>query len=594
LKITRVIRVGLLVFLFYCPSVIRAQGTYTAASCNESDVNAVINGPTHTAVSGDTINIPGGSCTWLSNLPVSVGITLAGPGASSLTIGDGYAASNSGLIRVSLPSGQTFRITGFTLNPTSGVVTQTVIGVAGTCSSTSCPNLIVDHMATSGFTFSSLTSAFIGTDNVFGVIYQNNFNIDFQTAIKVGNSAYLGVGAYGDNSWAQPEAYGTANALFIENNTFTNPGTAVANVMDCAPAGCRWVFRFNSVTNGNVGGHGTDSTGRSRSERMVDTNNNQFIDDASKGLTWPLVVHYRGGTGVVWGNTLSEINGTANPGFTGFITLDTYRRTYAFHPWGGCNGAGSYDQNDGTVYDSGTATATSTTLTNSTKNWTANQWVQSGAPYSVLDTTQNFGSEIIANKAITASLMLTDDGYGQNNQFASGDSYQISRAKVCIDQPGRGAGTLLSGSTPSPTGGVNEALSPIYEWMDATGSYVGAAAPMGSSDLGVLVNRDFYHESFNQAAQTSPTSPFNGASGTGHGTLANRPSTCTTGVGYWATDQGNWNQSGSGGQGELFVCTAANTWSLYYEPYTYPHPLTSSPVSGGAPSPPTNLQVTVQ
>src|SRR5262249_7489940 len=36
--------------------------TYNAASCNRSDVNAVINGPTHVAVDGDVIQIPSGSC----------------------------------------------------------------------------------------------------------------------------------------------------------------------------------------------------------------------------------------------------------------------------------------------------------------------------------------------------------------------------------------------------------------------------------------------------------------------------------------------------------------------------------------------------
>src|SRR5271163_2584338 len=55
--------------------------TIKAATCQQSDVNAVINGPTHTAVSGDTIQIPAGSCTWSSGITISgVGITITGTG----------------------------------------------------------------------------------------------------------------------------------------------------------------------------------------------------------------------------------------------------------------------------------------------------------------------------------------------------------------------------------------------------------------------------------------------------------------------------------------------------------------------------------
>jgi len=73
---------------------------------------------------------------------------------------------------------------------------------------------------------------------------------------------------------------------------------------------------------------------------------------------------------------------------------------------------------------------------------------------------------------------------------------------------------------------------------------------------------------------------FDGTSGVGCGTLANRPATCTTGVGYWATDQSCSDLSGVVGvnpttpiSGMLYKCTATNTWTAYYTPYTYPHPL---------------------
>jgi hypothetical protein len=55
---------------------------------------------------------------------------------------------------------------------------------------------------------------------------------------------------------------------------------------------------------------------------------------------------------------------------------------------------------------------------------------------------------------------------------------------------------------------------------------------------------------------------FNGSTGVGVGPLSARPGTCTTGVGYWATDTNT-----------LYRATAPNTWSVYYTPYTYPHPL---------------------
>lgn len=145
----------------------------------------------------------------------------------------------------------------------------------------------------------------------------------------------------------------------------------------------------------------------------------------------------------------------------------------------------------------------------------------------------------------------------------------------------------------------SQRLQPMYVWNNRwsdtaakidlyTENPWNATSP--GVDTHVLVNRDFYN-AVSASAQTSPTGPFNGTTGMGFGTLANRPSTCTTntqeaggGVGYFATDQGP--------HGTLYRCSSANTWVVQYTPFNYPHPL----VSGGtvpAPTPaaPTNVRL---
>jgi hypothetical protein len=183
---------------------------------------------------------------------------------------------------------------------------------------------------------------------------------------------------------------------------------------------------------------------------------------------------------------------------------------------------------------------------------------------------------------------------GNNSPIATYQGYP------CWHQPGRDtAGNL------SPLYGFNNYFSDNLQIVNAQLYTVnasvcsdGASAPPCSpvySSQHLKAERDIYISASN-AIQSDPTTPFNGTTGVGIGTLANRPSTCTPttstlaadagkgGVGYWAVDQGSWN-SGSmtyqvGGigtaysQGVLYTCTATNTWTLSYTPYAYPHPLT--------------------
>jgi hypothetical protein len=73
-----------------------------------------------------------------------------------------------------------------------------------------------------------------------------------------------------------------------------------------------------------------------------------------------------------------------------------------------------------------------------------------------------------------------------------------------------------------------------------------------------------------------------GTNGVGAGLLSSRPVTCTTGVGYWATNQSTTSLADMVGpnpatpiSGTLYKCTATNTWTAYYTPLVYPHPLRS-------------------
>lgn len=145
----------------------------------------------------------------------------------------------------------------------------------------------------------------------------------------------------------------------------------------------------------------------------------------------------------------------------------------------------------------------------------------------------------------------------------------------CRDQIGRSRDNSQSSGTTGPW--QAQALTPAYSWNNIrSGAQYGFASYNGCTREGTLhnlENRDWYNYS---SATGSPQTV-----GVRVGVIANRPATCTTGVGYWATDEGEWNSNNPGTDGRLYKCTATDTWTLLYTPYTYPHPLAS-----GTPGPP--------
>lgn len=178
------------------------------------------------------------------------------------------------------------------------------------------------------------------------------------------------------------------------------------------------------------------------------------------------------------------------------------------------------------------------------------------------------------------SIMGLCDGssYVDGNQDATG--------WPCRDQIGRGPDVSLWDpvtENPAPA----QTSQPAYVWLNRKGVSVAGVAVVNNCEDHIKADRDYYVEG----------ASFDGTTGVGCGTLANRPTTCTTGVGYWATNQSCSDMSGMVGvdpdtpiSGTLYKCTATNTWTEYYTPYTYPHPLRSSDDTT-APASPTGLSV---
>ena len=685
--------VSFALLLFLAP-IAKAQEAYTAKSCSYADVHAVINGPTHTAVNGDTINIPAGSCTWTTGItaPSGVGIAILGNGTPNSTPGtqtpSSSCASNTvitwaisplAMLRIS-PSATspTTRISCIKF-PTSGTNNPSAypIQVMGTCNSSGCPNLRVDNLTIpTGAMCDVADSSFVGVAGVFGVADHNNVGDTFPDCngvdlINIAYPSWQGVGSYGDQSWSAADSFGRAQQFYLENNTFNYAFGTDTDTSLGTGGGGRFTCRFNTFNGVSTASactnHGSETTGRPRGGRQMEAYQNTLnCTNSSQGCNG---FGMRSGVGIIWGNTFT---GRGGGWFSYYAAVATQRR-YRPTSWGLCDGTNPYDVNDGgtivgtykiaslgsglialigtpltagvfnhsssspgsryyvafdqttgalagigsntsstlaltwqlskiasagtfkagdtiailgsTLYAAGTMTGStgSPSLTDGTKSWSTNQWVISGNPYNVVDITTGNSYEIGANTSNTISYF--NPPY-PNWTWTTGDSYVILRASRCLDQPTASGGALLSGRTPAPIGATTETLDPSYEFMDTAGSGGTPTHGAFSSDSqGILADKNFY--------LANPS--FDGSSGTGFGTLASRPASCTTGVAYWATDQGSWNQSGSGGQGALSICGDGG-WpsSPSYTPYTYPHPLIAGGTTTVTVNPPTNLDATVQ
>jgi hypothetical protein len=132
---------------------------------------------------------------------------------------------------------------------------------------------------------------------------------------------------------------------------------------------------------------------------------------------------------------------------------------------------------------------------------------------------------------------------------------------------------------PTSFGAYAQVARPVYFWSNTHGASAMAidVNTQGDIENKIVASREFYCDAGHASC------------GAGVTVGTSLPGTCTVGRAYWKTNEGEWNSLQAGPDGRLYRCTATNTWTVYYTPYTYPHPWQGS--GAQPPAAPTNVRI---
>jgi hypothetical protein len=140
----------------------------------------------------------------------------------------------------------------------------------------------------------------------------------------------------------------------------------------------------------------------------------------------------------------------------------------------------------------------SNTISYTNMNWASMIGIRGGTGviYDNVGTTSGSGST--NHVADTTCYRSSDHGraydpWGQCDGTNAWDQNSDGNGYACLDQPGRGKGTLLANYTPTPTGWPTQSLEPMYVWNNTLN---GNADTFGNgATLVIQLNRDYYNSS---------------------------------------------------------------------------------------------------
>ena len=407
-----------------------ASPTWTASADRDSIQECITN-----AASGDTVNISAGTFAVSTQITITgKSLILAGAGIGSTILQSNMSSVNAPAIAITASAVNIVTVSGITFQDTTKAA-QGMLNVTGT-------------RYDQAFRFHHVRmendidgSRGIQTSDVYGLIDNSEFySTGSVQSISIFGSNTSTDGGYGP--WAQALSLGSANAVYVEDNTFERTTVAGEDAVDLY-SGARAVIRYNTFTESHAGFHGTDSGGY-RSPVSVEVYNNTYNNSTGTAGAGRM----RGGTGVWFNNTWA----TTGVGVWQGISLLNYRacapNTFT---WNACDGAD---------LELGSATLVS----NASRT---------------CSTTGGFRFDATTNELLGAESGTYTKYFDNGGAAESG-----SHGYPCRDQVGRAPG---------------QALEPIYAWNN-TGGVTLAANDAWSSDCGgfgianyILENRDFYN-----------------------------------------------------------------------------------------------------
>ena len=263
--------------------------TINAKSGDRNDIQAAINSAPENA----TVVIPEGNFDFKGpKLEVKKNITITGSGNQKTVLKK--PSSLDWFFKV-ISNGY-FRLTNLVLDGGKGG--------GGIKLTSNDLNMNVDNS-----TFKNFSRRAIETNgNIKGVISKNKFQENALTDIVI----------YGDNdgAWKRPVKLGSDDAVYIENNHFEHKNVRGAVHSISSIRGSNYVFRYNSIDEGNLNTNPMDAHGNyfyGRGSRKYEIYGNKIKSGNSfQGM------YIRGGTGVIYDN---EFIGN----FTHPIVLENYR-----------------------------------------------------------------------------------------------------------------------------------------------------------------------------------------------------------------------------------------------------------------------------